>query len=97
MNKNMSEDYKKAYGQVADPSMGTRVPAGKTDDENDALGKPSSYEKESVKDAQEDVGAAKKAIAKQTGHPPALTDNEPHSNSGGDSNSATDPNNYKER
>lgn len=47
--------------------------------------------KEKVKDAVEVPNAAKKARKPQMGHGDVLSDNSCHSNSGGDSNSATDP------
>jgi hypothetical protein len=53
--------------------------------------------KEKVKDAVEVPNAARKARKPQLGHGDALSDATCHSNSGGDSNSATDPGNYKEK
>ena len=89
LGKHMSASYKEAYGQKADPSMGTRVMAGKASrDETDSL--HGGMKKESAGEAKTTPGATLKAIAKQCGHPPALQDNFAHSNSGAGPN-ATDP------
>lgn len=65
LNKNMSASYKTAYGQIADPEAGTRVPAGKNRDENDTL--TSAHTKETVKEAKATPGATLKAVGKQAG------------------------------
>ncbi len=95
ISKNMNASWKEAYGQKASPDAGSRVPAGKNRGEEDSL--HGGMKKESVQEAHATPGATLKAIAKQCGHPSALPDNYAHTNSGGDANSATDPDNFKEK
>jgi|HubBroStandDraft_6_1064221.scaffolds.fasta_scaffold442331_1 hypothetical protein len=86
--------------QEADPQAGVSTKARKSKPEGQSGEQKFEYRFSTdnpVRDAVEVEGAAKKSIAAQCGHPPALSDNAPHSNSGGDSNSATDPGNYKKR
>lgn len=91
--KDKCSDSYVAYDQIAAPNAGTNYPKGKPDTDEDALHQaPRIALTGTPKDlsGKEDKTAAKRAIAKQCGHPPALQDNEPHSNSGC-GNSATDP------
>jgi len=87
MNKNMSENYKTAYGQVADPTAGTRVPAGKDGrGETDALRQATGVSKveHGISEAgKEHKGAALKAVAQQAGKKD--WDNMTQPNSGGES------------
>ena len=67
MNKNMSESYKTAYGQVANPEQGTRMPAGKPNTAEDALGGSYHRSPEAVREAKEETGVAKKCLDQQLG------------------------------
>lgn len=80
MNKNMSESYKIAYGQVAAPSAGATTPAGKNRDEKDTL--TAKHTVESVKDAVAVPGAGLKSMKKQAGE---NFDNKTQPNTGSES------------
>jgi hypothetical protein len=90
----------KKMNQEADPQAGVSTKARKAKPEGQSGEQKFEYRFATdnlVRDAVEAEGAAKKSIAAQCGHPSALSDNERHSNSGGDSESATDPGNCKKR
>lgn len=67
MNSNMSESYKKSYGQESHPEEGTRYPAGKPNTAEDALGGSYHRSPEAVREAKEEVGVAKKCLDAQLG------------------------------
>jgi hypothetical protein len=78
-NSNMSESYRASYCQESDPSLGARTPDGK--DSKDPLDsrKNPNLQFEKVRDAKEDVGAARAAHEAQNGK---HLDNAPHAQSG---------------
>jgi len=66
--KNMSESYKKAYGQVADPDCGTKMPAGKPESCEDALRQaPGVSKSKPIGSPKVDDGAAKRCLDSQLG------------------------------
>jgi hypothetical protein len=65
ISKNLSASYKEAYGQKADPTMGTNIPAGKNRGENDTL--TAMHTKETVKEAHATPGATLKSVRTQSG------------------------------
>jgi hypothetical protein len=82
MNKNMSEDYKKSYGQVSHPEEGTRYAAGKGEapkpkegteshvsmsDESEPAWKYKFGTDHPVTEAKEDPGVAKRCHDHQLG------------------------------
>ena len=74
MNSNMSESYKKSYGQEAHPTAGSTIPAHKDGRGcDDTL--TAKHETASVREAKAEVGAAKKAVQRQCGHPNKHIDN----------------------
>ena len=77
MNSNMSEDLKRV-NEESHPDSGTRVPAGKDRGYNDTL--TAKHTVETVREAREDEGAAKKALDVQLGR---------HTPSGGNLGDAT--------
>jgi len=80
MNSNMSESYKKSYGQEAHPSAGSSIPAHKDGRGcDDTL--TAKHETASVREAKDEPGKAKAAIDKQCGK---TFDNQCHPNSGGE-------------
>lgn len=84
----------KKINEVADPQAGVKTPARKTNPEGENGEKAFVYRSGTnnrVKDAAEVPNAHKKAVKVQGGHGDALSDFEPHSNSGGSICSATDP------
>jgi len=66
MNKNMSESYKKSYGQVAVPDAGATVPAGK-DDKNELDTLKAKHETATVTTTKSTPGACLKAAHIQGG------------------------------
>jgi hypothetical protein len=63
-----NKEIVKEINQVSSPEMGARVPAVKSpDNEDDCLHRASFYKPEAVREAKEDIGAAKSCIDVQLG------------------------------